>query len=126
MRRLLGPDAELQEIYCVLFALGWGAFLLFGPPGMLKRNPVVDIMDDIWPVWVWGSAFFAYGALGLAAYVHKTRRLRQFCALSGFFGWSVTSYFLFRHFLPHLGSIAVPLAAVASALSYWRLDEAKA
>lgn len=118
--RLLSPDAELQELVCVLTAFGWGVFLLKGWYSSESRFAVY-VLDLIMPVKAWGAIVIAVSAFGFWAYVARDTRLRRAFAYAGVLGWIFVGVLVFRDFHPAAAMISAPIMATASAITYWRL-----
>lgn len=119
-KRILRRDAELQELMCVLNAIGWGILLLCFQ-GKVHISPAFSTMVHFAPDYIWGIALFTFGVAGLLAYIFRQDRLRRFLSIVGVCGWSLISYFMFLSFQPVIGVITAPLCVLFSAISYIRL-----
>jgi len=118
--RLTGPYAELQELKCVLNAVGWGLLLLCFRD-KVQVSPAFQSMIKFLPDFYWGISLLTFGISGLIAYILELNTLRRVLSLAGVCGWSLISYFMFLSFQPVIGVISAPLCAIFSAISYIRL-----
>lgn len=118
--RLTGPYAELQELKCVLNAVGWGLLLLCYR-NQVQISPAFQSMIKFLPDFYWGISLLTFGIAGLIAYILELNTLRRTLSLAGVCGWLLISYFMFLSFQPVIGVIVAPLCTIFSAISYIRL-----
>lgn len=118
--RLLSPNAELQELTYLTYAFVWGLILFFFPRS-LESSLVYSKMSALAHENMWGGLLFLYGLLGYWAYWIDDHRVRRVVSMCGVMLWTLISYFLFVDFHPAIGTVAVPLCAVMSVLTYLRL-----
>ena len=118
--RLLGPQAELQELTYLLYAFMWGLVLFFAKDA-LATSVIYTRMEGLANQHMWGGLLFLYGLLGFWAYAIDDIKIRRLTPMIGVLLWILISYFLFAEFRPTVGLVAVPTCAVMSILTYIRL-----
>lgn len=120
LERLLNPDAELQELVCILTALGWGIVMINGWP-TTSVHPAIAALNNIMPGNVWGVIIVLISIIGLVGYSSKFTPLRRIMAMAGVIGWGFVGFLVFRDYHPAAAVVIAPVMMVTSAITYWRL-----
>lgn len=121
MARLLGPDAELQELTCILSALGWGLMMLVLNSSEAAHSTFIAFLEMLGPLPAWGACISTLSVIGLWGYIMEDTPLRRGFAFTGVVGWLFVGVLVFHDFHPAAAVVAAPVMTMMSALSYWRL-----
>ena len=123
-RRFAGPQAELQELFLVLLALGWGSVIALwhSETDVFEASPIFRTMVRVAPDHIWSTALIVTGLAGLIGWVFQLRNLRRICAVVGTFGWALVSYLVWVHPEPALGLVVLPIATLMSVVTLARLE----
>ena len=122
--RLLSPEAELQELTCILYSVIWGAILIYVDEA-LKESVVFARLKMLGSDDAWGMFFCGFGVLGLWAYTRDYVLVRRAMAMGGVLVWSLVTVLLYWDFRPVIGVVVVPVCALMSMLTYIRLGYRK-